>query len=409
MRGCFCSPGHVVGSGLALLLLLVGTTNGESAKNADKMMERLRHYARAYEQTTTWTPSELISDAGYDPELWYVRTPDQFQIGVHRIPNEGKQPVLFVHGFVMNAGCFVANMPENTLAFLMHDAGFDVWLINLRGTKSSFTNYVYDSHEPEFWNWSFLEPGLQDVSSTIDFILAKTGFPDLPIVSHSEGGATVYAMLADTPKLAEKISFHLALAPCLYLTYSTCPVLVLSDYIDFPYWFDYLNASHTPIPGPMIDWALYEMCTVLPILCETVVNWLAGWDMSNMNASRVDIYVQCVDATSVMNVDHLLQLRHTATFGYFDYGEEENLVHYNQTVPPVFPIDTVMVPTKLYYGGEDVMVSQKDVEELLIPSLNSASFVEPPTFVPSWSHADFIWSIDGELYKEMVAIVKAFS
>jgi len=385
----------------ALLVAVVATTGNQVSDDAMREMKRV---ADIYARTMTWTPSELITTAGYPAELWYIRTPQQYEIGVHRIPNPGHQPVLFVHGFVMNAGCFVANFPENDLAFMLYDAGFDVWLVNIRGTKYSYASFIYDPSEPEFWDFSFLEPGIDDVNAAIDFILSKTGYSKLPLVSHSEGGSTVYAMLSDQLQIQEKISFHLALAPSVYITYSTCPILELCDQIDLAYWFDRLNISHTPTPGPMLDLVIYELCTALPYLCDAVISILAGWDMSNINASRVDIYAQCVDATSTKNVLHLLQVRHSAQFAYFDYGDE-NMLHYNQTTPPLFPIEKVTVPTKLYYGGHDIMVSHQDVEELLIPSLNQDSFVEPPTFMPTWSHADFIWSMSGDEYRVMTNLV----
>ena len=42
-----------------------------------------------------------------------------------------------------------------------------------------------------------------------------------------------------------------------------------------------------------------EICESVPMVCEIILNAIAGWDMENLNKSRTDIYVQCPDTWAV--------------------------------------------------------------------------------------------------------------
>eukprot|EP00494_Astrolonche_serrata_P010481 UN10548 len=54
---------------------------------------------------------------------------------LERIPNPGSKKVLFMqHGFMDSSFTWVANGADGSLAFRAHDAGYDVFLGNFRGS-----------------------------------------------------------------------------------------------------------------------------------------------------------------------------------------------------------------------------------------------------------------------------------
>ena len=70
---------------------------------------------------------------------------------------------------------------------MLVDAGYDVWLANLRGNKYSKRHISLEIMTSEFWDFGWEESALFDIPAFTDYILAKTGYKKLAYVSHSLG------------------------------------------------------------------------------------------------------------------------------------------------------------------------------------------------------------------------------
>jgi alpha-beta hydrolase superfamily lysophospholipase len=64
-------------------------------------------------------------------------------------------------------------------AFILANAGYDVWMGNNRGCAYSLMHKTLDpkkkEDEPQYWDFSFEEMGIYDLPAEIDFILESTG------------------------------------------------------------------------------------------------------------------------------------------------------------------------------------------------------------------------------------------
>ncbi|CAN7981882.1 unnamed protein product, partial [Ixodes pacificus] len=159
--------------------------------------------------------SELISTKGYPVEEYEAITSDGYVIGIQRIPrgkNESpdapltnKTIILLQHGMLGSSSDFVLNFPNQSLGFLLADAGYDVWLGNARGNiYTSNINLARDDRR--FWDFSIDELASEDLPSVIDTVLNITGKEKLQYVGWSQGALQIFALLSEKPEYNKMVS-----------------------------------------------------------------------------------------------------------------------------------------------------------------------------------------------------------
>lgn len=65
------------------------------------------------------------------------------------------------------------------------------------------------------------------------------------------------------------------------------------------------------------------------------------------------------------------------------------------------------VPTAMWAGGNDVLVTLQDVARV-IPQIRNLRYFD---LLPDWNHFDFIWGLDApqRLYSKIIALMKSCS
>lgn len=359
--------------------------------------------------------TQLITSKGYPCEDHVVQTEDGYLLGVQRIPHgltnkksTGPKVVVFLqHGLLCSATNWVANLANESLAFLLADAGFDVWMGNSRGNTYSSRHVKYSPSSEKFWAFSWDEMAKYDIPAEINYILAITGQKELYYVGHSQGTLQAFALFSQNQEIAKKVKLFAAMGPVTTISYIESPIKYLSVFSD-QLAFDIFGRKDF-LPSDLIIKVLGDTVCKEPVtrwICDDILFLLGGYDISNFNTTRLPVYISHTPAgTSVQNMVHFSQLYRSKKFQMFDYGSpQQNKLHYNQTTPPLYNVSNMKTPVVLFWGDKDWLADPKDVREMIPKLYRLVGNYE----IKNWNHLDFIWGIDAAnvVYKKLISIIK---
>ncbi|KAM9188003.1 lipase member M-like [Mergus octosetaceus] len=357
--------------------------------------------------------SQKIRFQGYPSEEYDVLTDDGYFLSVNRIPHGkgdagdsgSRPPVLIVHGFSLDGGDWVDNLPNSSLGFILADAGYDVWIGNCRGNSWSQRHLNLSVKQEEFWDFSFHEMAMYDVPAMVSFILQHTAQEKLYYVGHAQGNSLGFIAFSSMPQLAQKIKVFFALAPLYTFHHAKGPVLKIAFLPDIVLKTIF-GTKQLTLVGREERAILAKTCSNLLTaeVCENEIFLIGGYNKKNLNMSRLDVYLaHFPDYTSVKTLLHWGQTAKTGDFKQFDY-REKNQEKYNQTTPPFYRIEDMTVPTALWSGGEDWVNPPAEIQRLL-PRITNIIHHE---HFPDWNHFDHHWGQDApqRMYRQIVALME---
>lgn len=347
------------------------------------------------------TTPEIIQNRGYPSETHSVTTEDGYIIDMHRIPHGIQSPsaankpaVFLLHGLICSSADWIVS--PNGLGYYLADAGFDVWLGNVRGNTYGRRHLSLDpDHNPKFWDFSFDEHGRLDVPAQLRYILQFIQQDTLSYVGHSQGTMNFWVAMETNPDLNEKIDVMFALGPVAKVQNMKSPIKYAAPYAKYVKLALGLKGIKELLPSTFILETLgEEFCSdgaPTQKICAEFLSLIAGFDPSGLNNTLIPLIFSHTPAgTSIQNVDHFAQGVNAGTFSRYDYGLLGNMKHYNRRTPPAYNLSSVKAPVVLMWGQEDWLADPTDVEWLApqLPNLLENIGIE------QFNHLDFIWGID---------------
>jgi len=360
--------------------------------------------------------TQIITARGYPVVDYHVITPDGFVLSLQRIPgprgskgipNASKPAVLLQHGLEDNSITWVIQSPEESLGYILADAGYDVWLSNVRGNVYSTTNVHYKPSSSDFWAWSFDEMVEYDLPTVIDFVLKTGGQSQLSYVGHSQGTLMGFAGFGDKA-LAKKVNVFVALAPVAWVHNCKSDLLTVLAKLDAIEIIALFGVHDFTPDTPLLQKLLPAVCKIDTSLCTNTLGLLMGWDTSDLNKTRIpDIVAHEPSGTSVQNIIHWCQMIKAEVFQKYDYGTAENKKHYNQPKPPQYDPSLITIPVALFSGGKDPLADPVDVAHLT-GLLKNVTYNQVD---PSYSHIDYVWGVDAhtKIYSQVVSVLKKYN
>ncbi|XP_060193382.1 triacylglycerol lipase 2-like [Lycium barbarum] len=338
---------------------------------------------------------------GYKCQEYEVTTEDGYILSVQRIPEgrvggggQNRQPVLLQHGVLVDGVTWLMNSPEQSLAMILADSGFDVWIANTRGTRYSQRHVNLDPNNPDYWNWSWDDLVVHDLPTVINLVYKQTG-QKTHYVGHSLGTLVALASFSEG-RQTDKIKSAALLSPIAYLSHMTTALgVVAAKSFVGEITTIFGLAEFNPLSPPVSNF-VKALCLQPGVDCYDFLTAITGKNCC-LNASTVDLFLKnAPQPTSTKNFVHLAQTARDGILRKYDYGRTSyNLAHYGEAKPPQYNLANIPrdLPLFLSYGGQDALSDSKDVETLL----DYLKFHDVDKlhvqYVKEYAHADFIMGI----------------
>ncbi|KAK8382849.1 hypothetical protein O3P69_011420 [Scylla paramamosain] len=323
----------------------------------------------------------------------------------HNLPpvHDGDSKVVFLqHGLMGSSDNWNTNTQDNSLAYLLSDAGYDVWMGNFRGNIYSRRHVNLTHQDPQFWKFSYDEMAKHDLPAMLEHVLVETGAEKVVYVGHSMGTTVFFATMSSLPEYyQDRIAAMVALAPVATIKSISSPIKYLAPLVnELHYLLRFFGNDQEVMTNPMLIslWDPYRVCRNY-LLCENIQFMITGFDPARADESMVPVILSHNPAgSSTQTLFHFAQGYTSGRFQKFDFGLRENLVNYGQEQPPEYDISRIKVPITLFWADNDWLTGQEDINNLRekLPNLQAIHKVSNPIF----SHLDFLWATDVLLASE---------
>ncbi|RVW80282.1 Triacylglycerol lipase 2 [Vitis vinifera] len=353
-----------------------------------------------------------VTPQGYKCQEFEVKTQDGYILSMQRIPKGraggggNKQPVLIQHGVMVDGMTWFLNPPDQSLPFILADAGFDVWIANTRGTRYSRRHTTLDPSKSEFWNWTWDELVTSDLPATFDFVFSQTG-QKIHYVGHSMGTLIALASFSEG-RLVDKLKSAALLSPIAYLSHMTTALGVVAAKAFVGEITTLMGVAEFNPKGEAVGKFLKVLCATPGIDCYDLLKSLTGKNCC-LNVSTVDLFLKNEpQSTSTKNMVHLAQTVREGVVAKYNYGSADfNMMHYGEASPPIYNLSNIPhnLPLFLSYGGQDALSDPRDVG-LLLDSLKLHDGDKLTVqFIKDYAHADFIMGVTAKdiVYTAIVA------
>ncbi|CAB3232056.1 unnamed protein product [Arctia plantaginis] len=357
--------------------------------------------------TIQFSTPQLIAFNGYPAESHTVMTSDGYILTVHRIPYNKKGPlksvprktVLLHHGLLGSSADWVIAGPKKGLAYILSDAGYDVWLANVRGNTYSRAHVSRSIDSYAFWNFTFHEVSQHDLPAVIDYIMDIKGW-DVKInyIGHSMGTSIMFALLSTKPQYNKILRAGFALAPVAYMSDIKSPLKLLAKFSDnIAYLMKLLGANEFLPQSTVLRWLSKYACEINhyeAVICENSLFVLCGHDAKQFNKTLLPLILNHTPAgASTKTLIHYAQeIKNEGRFQQFDYGTTGNIKQYGQLTPPEYSVHKITLPIALFSAQNDWLSSITDVTNLYAQLENPiAHYIVP---LKEFNHIDFLWAVD---------------
>lgn len=350
------------------------TMNHLSEENKKIFHQALEEAKKSGDEDVHLNATELLNKYQYGAETYTVKTDDGYYLTLFRITPKQEipqRPVVFLmHGLLGSADDWLLMGPGKSLAYLLTDAGFEVWLGNARGSKYARRHVAKHPAQADFWQYSTDEIALHDLPTMINFVLKTSNQDKMYYVGYSQGTTAFFALASSRPEYNNKIIMMYALSPMVYMSNVRSPLFRLiapnsrfSDKLSHQLGHGEFKPSSElvqTVGGAMIE---------NEIGCKNIssnVNFVvSGANVENLDVKNIPVIMGHLPAgASTKQMKQYAQAVASQQFTKYDHGSVINQKVYGSRQPPQYQMQNVKVPVALYHSDDDWLAHPHDVAKL---------------------------------------------
>ncbi|KAK1606567.1 hypothetical protein QYE76_030240 [Lolium multiflorum] len=338
-----------------------------------------------------------VEPLGYPCEEHEVTTVDGYILSLQRIPRGRHagagvgQPVLLQHGVLVDGMTWLLSSPEESLAYILADRGFDVWIANTRGTRWSKRHVSLDPSSQDYWDWSWDDLVTNDMPKMVDYVYTHTAQKP-HFVGHSLGTLVALAALSEG-RLVDKMKSAALLTPVAYLAHMTTPLGILLAKTFAGEAISVLGVAEFDPVAPAVTSLIKELCRHPGTNCYDLLRDFTGKNYC-LNNSAVDVFLKYEpQPTSTKTMVHLAQTFRDGVLSKYDYvWPNVNEEKYGLPDPPAYNMSNIPSPFPLFlsYGGQDELADPADVGLLIGDLIGHDRDKLTVQYLEQFAHADFV-------------------
>lgn len=312
---------------------------------------------------------------------------------------------------------------NRSLALMLANNGFDVWLASVRGVDANNMGYIrsvtretvnsrrdqkknmtksedellLERTKKSYWSFTLDDQITHETPSQILTILNVTGTNKITLIGYSNTALTTFAMLSIRHDIAHYVDTYISLAPTVYYNklsgwfkwFMEGLMLVFPKKIDANLFINLKVAK-------FIRYVALNLCKSQSIrysVCKFVLDVFFGDSSQFRTQLELPFFGHLIRPTTWKCLAQHLQIVRTHKLRKYDYGFLENKHIYGQVEPPEYKLSDINpnVRVALVSGEKDCWANQATLDKVRreLPSKPVLDLV-----LPDYNHLDLTGAYD---------------
>lgn len=360
----------------------------------------------------------FILKLGLDLEEGQITTEDRYINTVWILSSKDKskkngRSIILQHGLLDGAWTWLI-LGKKSLAFLLAEEGYNVYLHYIRGSQFSSSHLDYGTGiNSDYWNFSFDEMAKYDLPALIEYVKKKDKVEKVDYIGHSQGTLIFFlAYMNDPAYLENNINRYISIGTVPNVNNAPHFLIKLFEKSNILNFIPIKNFLTFP---PEIGQVITPFCTGLAkSLCDSILKIAFSGlkDTGRVDYDVLDKYIFLYEpgGTSLQNMKHWIQIYSVKRTQKYDYGSKlENLKHYGTINPPAYDLSKMKsysIPSIFTISDSDPFCNPDDTLEF-IDKISKKDIVRIRSFT-NYNHIDYLWAEDAynEFYPEILSFLK---